>query len=188
MEESVTLPGGPLGTVTGILLILLGIMALVFPGLVFVLLVVFFAVFALIISIELIRTGIANPNETPVYRNMQILLGILGLILAAGIMIAPYFFSVVAKDILAIWAILTGAGNLLAVSGGSNRVERGITILLGFVLMVTGICILLAPGVLTDLILVIIIGVVAIIAGIFSIWFSRAPPEGEKRINRSIYK
>lgn len=184
----ITLPGGPLGTVTGILLIVLGILALLFPQLAFSLLVVFFALFAIIVSLELIRSGLSVPDETARTRTLQVLAGIIGILLGISVLVAPYFITIAAKTLFGIWAILTGAGNLLSAFSGSSAVERSLNTASGFVLAAAGFLIILAPAVITDLILVIAIGFFAIITGIFSIWFARAPPEEDQKIDRMIYK
>ena len=187
MDDIITLPGGPLGTVTGLLLIALGVLALLFPALVFSLLIVFFAFFALITSLELIRSGISGPVEGNTGRTLQVIIGILGILLGFVILIAPYIITVAAKDIFAAWAILTGIGGLLSLLSGGPAMERGLNILVGFVLAACGVLILAAPAVLADL-LIIILGFVAIITGIFSIWLARAPLEEEKPVNQTIYK
>ena len=189
MDVPLTLPGGPLGTATGLLLILLGILALVFPGVVFTLLVVFFAVFALVISIELIRSGISDSDETTIFRTLQVITGLLGIVLGLAIIIIPYFMSVGAKDLFAVWAIIAGIGNLFSVFSTQSAAERGLDALFGLVLAAAGLLILLAPALLADYLLVIILGIFAIITGIFSIWFARAPPvPGEGVVNHYIYK
>jgi uncharacterized membrane protein HdeD (DUF308 family) len=189
MDIIPTLPGGPLGTVTGILLILLGILALLFPALVFSLIVVFFVVFALIVSVELVRAGISGSTTTPSARTLQVIAGLAGIVLAIAILVIPYFMTIAVRDIFAVWAILSGLGNLLAVIATDSGTDRLVSILTGIVLAVTGLFILLAPAMLADFLLVVILGIISIILGIFSIWFARAEPvPGEGVINRSIYK
>ena len=189
MDVPLTLPGGPLGTATGLLLILLGILALVFPGVVFTLLVVFFAVFALVISIELIRSGISGSDETTVFRTLQVIAGVLGIVLGLTIIFIPYFISIAAKDLFAFWAVIAGVGNILSVFSGQSAAERGLDALFGLVLAAAGFFILFAPALLADYLLVIILGIFAIITGIFSIWFARAGPvPGEGVVNHTIYK
>ena len=188
MDFPPTLPGGPLGTVTGLLLIIIGIIALLFPGLAFVLIVVFLAIFAVIISIELIRSGISRPDETNVYRSLQIVGGIAGVILGFFVMVLPYFFPVAARDLFGIWAILTGAANILSISGGNSGRERGLNAISGLVLAIVGLLILLAPAIVTDYILVVVLSFLAIIIGIFSIWFARANTPAENTVDHSMYK
>ena len=189
MDSTPTLPGGPLGTATGVLLILLGITALVFPALVFSLMVVFFAVFALIVSVALIRAGISEPGTTPIARTLQVIAGLAGIVLAGAILVIPYLLVIAVRDIFAVWAILSGLGSLLAVVAAESGTERIVSALFGFILALTGLSLLLAPALLADYLLVIIVGVLAIVLGIFSIWFARAEPTpGEGTVNRSIYK
>lgn len=189
MDIIPTLPGGPLGTVTGILLILLGILALLFPALVFSLMVVFFVIFALIISIELVRAGISGSPTTPSARALQVIAGLAGIVLAIAILVIPYFMAIAVRDIFGIWAVLSGLGNLLTVIATGSGTDRLVSIVTGGILTVTGCLILFAPAVLADFLLVVILGITAIIIGIFSIWFARAEPvPGEGTVNRSLYK
>ena len=183
-----TLPGGPLGTVTGVLLIVLGLMALVFPALVYSLLVMFSAIFALILSIDLIRSGVSNPGETSVGPTLQVLIGILGILIALSIIIIPYFMMIAAKTIFGVWAVLTGAATLLSVFGNNPGMERALNAISGLILAGAGLLILLAPAILTDYILIVIIGCLSIVIGIFSIWLARANTPVEKTINHTIYK
>jgi uncharacterized membrane protein HdeD (DUF308 family) len=188
MDIPTTLPGGPLGTVTGLLLIILGIMALVFPALVFSLIVVFFAIYAAIISLELIRSGLADPDGTNIRRTVQILAGIAGIIIGFLILVLPYFVSVAAKDLFGFWALLTGAAGILSVFAGTGGLERALSALSGTILVIVGILLLFAPGIIADFLLVVILGIFAIIIGIFSIWFARADTGPEQPINHTIYK
>jgi uncharacterized membrane protein HdeD (DUF308 family) len=188
MDLPTTLPGGPLGTVTGFLLIIIGIIALLFPGLAFVLIVMFLAVFAVIVSIELIRAGIACPEETNTYRSLQVIGGIVGVILGFLILVLPYFSSIVFKDLFGVWAILTGVANILSVFGSNSSLERALNALSGLVLALVGVLLIFAPTIITDYILVVILGVFAIIIGIFNIWFERSNSTDKKTINHSYYK
>jgi uncharacterized membrane protein HdeD (DUF308 family) len=189
MDFSPTLPGGPLGTVTGIVLILLGILALVFPVLVFSLFVVFFAIFGLVVSIELVRAGISGPGTTPGIRTLQLGAGLLGILLSFAILVAPYLVSVAAKEIFGIFSILAGIANILSVFTADSGAEKGISAIFGLVLALTGLSLLAAPALLADYLLVLITGFLAIILGVFSIWFARAGPvPGEGTVDRSIYK
>lgn len=46
----------------------------------------------------------------------------------------------------------------------------------------------LAPAVLSDYLLLVVLGFFAIIAGGFTIWFARSEPAPKTEINRAIYK
>jgi uncharacterized membrane protein HdeD (DUF308 family) len=188
MDFPATLPGGPLGTVTGLLLIILGISALLFPVLVFSLIVVFFAIFAVIVSVELIRSGISCPCEPNTWRTLQVIGGIVGLVVGFLVLVLPYFVSVAAKDLFGVWAILTGAANVLSVLAGGTGMERGISVISGLILAAVGFLLLLAPALLADFLLVVILGIFAIVIGIFSIWSARANTPPEPTVNHTIYK
>lgn len=188
MENSSMLPDGPLDSITGLLLVILGILALIFPVLVFSLIIVFFAVFAGIISFGLILSGMSDPGETNGYRTLKVLAGVAGLLLAFSFLVAPYVFTVAAKDLFGIWAIITGAASVLSVFVDEPRMVRGLNVLSGLVLAAAGLLILIAPALVTDYLLVVILAVFAILSGVFSLWFARMKPAGEKQINHTIYK
>lgn len=110
MEPFPQIPSGPAGTVAGILLILLGIVALVFPVMVFSLLAVFFSLFALILSAGLIRSGLMDNGESRTHRLILLAFGVLGILLAVFVYLAPRFLNVLAKDLFGLWAIIIGLG------------------------------------------------------------------------------
>ena len=188
MDPPITLPGGPLGTATGVLLIIMGLGAVLFPALIFTLLIVFLASYAIIVSLELIRCGLSGPGSASRGRTTQIIIGCAGILLGLVILIAPYLVSVAAKDLFAIWAVLTGAGNLLAIISGGSGTEKVLGLISGIVLAALGIVILVSPALMTMYILVLILGLFAIMTGIFSIWLARAESDEVRTVNHSIYK
>jgi len=188
MDSLPDIPQGPIGTVIGILAIILGLIAIIFPVPVFELLVIFIAVFAIIVSAGLIRSGLSATGESRIHRLILVAFGLVGMILAILVFVAPYFINILAKDIFGIWAIIVGLGSIQNVFAGQTGFERWLNALFGLVLFVVGVLIFLAPALLSDYLLVLILGIFAIISGAFTIWFSRLPPDQEKVINRSIYK
>jgi uncharacterized membrane protein HdeD (DUF308 family) len=188
MENSSMLSDGPLDSITGLLLIILGILALIFPVLVFSLLIVFFAIFAGIVSFGLILSGMSDPGETNVYRTLKVLAGVIGLLLAFSFLVAPYVFTVAAKDLFGIWAIITGAASLLSVFAGESGMVQGLNALSGLVLAALGILILISPAIITDYLLVVILAIFAILTGLFSLWFARMKPAEDRQIDHTIYK
>jgi uncharacterized membrane protein HdeD (DUF308 family) len=188
MDFPTTISPGPLDSITGILLIILGVLSLVFPVLAFSLIVLFFAIFAVIVSFGLIRSGMSDPGEMSIYRTLKVLAGLLGFLLALSFLVAPYVVSVAAKDLFGFWAVLTGVAAILSIFTGEPGMERALNAISGVVLAATGLLILIAPAVITDYLLVIILAFFAIITGVFSLWSGRTKTPDENQINHAIYK
>ncbi|NMB78501.1 MAG: hypothetical protein GYA23_05335 [Methanomicrobiales archaeon] len=188
MDSFPSIPKGPAGIAAGIASILLGIIALAFPVPVFSLLVIFFVLFALIVSSGLLRSALTGTDEPRIQRLTLITFGIVGILLALFVFFAPYIFNVLAKDAFAFWAIIIGMGNIQHMFAREVRLERIVDALSGVILILIGALIFLAPAVLSDYLLILVLGVFAILFGILTIWFSRPIPEGEKPQNRIIYK
>lgn len=188
MDSLPKIPEGPVGTAAGIVSILLGIAALVLPAVVFPLLVFFLVLFALIVSFGLVRSALADSAETRIHRLTLMIFGIVGILLALFILVAPRLLNVLAKDAFAFWAIIIGMGCIQFVFASQVGMERAINALSGVILLIAGALILLAPVLLTDYLLLVILGIFAILYGISTLWFSRARSPGEPAINHAIYK
>lgn len=188
MDTLPEIPKGPSGTVAGLLAIILGIAALVFPAIVFSLLEIFLALFALILSAGLIRSALSDTGETRVHRLILLVFGCLGILLAILVVVAPRFLNILAKDLFGIWAIIIGLGCIQYVFASDTGFERWINALSGLVLFLVGVLIFMAPALISDYLLVLVLGFFAIITGLFTVWFSRTGPERKPEINRAIYK
>lgn len=187
MELPFAIPDGPVSRITGILLIILGIIALLFPAIIFRVLAWFFALFVLFMAIGLILKGIsaaAGRND----RIILLLCGVAGLVAGLAILLLPGLITIAAKDIIAAWAVITGAGLILFVFGSGTGFERSISAITGVVMVIAGLLMLFVPVLVTDYLLVIILGFFAIGIGILAILFGSAPPVPEKEIDHRIYK
>jgi len=110
-------------------------------------------------------------DESRDHRLILVVFGIVGVALAILVLVAPRFFNILAKDIFGIWAIIISLGSIQNMFGGVTGFERWLKALFGLVLFVIGVLIFLAPPLLTDYILILILGFFAIITGAFTIWF-----------------
>jgi len=151
----------------GLVAILFGILALVWPGLTLAVLVYLFGFFALISGIAAVAAAIRN-------REMHgwgalLFEGILGILAGVVALIWPGIPALAFLYLLAAWAIITGILQLIAPLAFPMSVGRGIlTALSGVLSIVFGVLIAAQPasGLLT---VVWLIGIYAIVAGIMYI-------------------
>ena len=151
----------------GLVAILFGVLALVWPGLTLAVLVYLFGFFALISGIAAVAAALRN-------REMHgwgalLFEGILGILAGVVALIWPGITALAFLYLLAAWAIITGILQLIAPLAFPMSVGRGVlTALSGVLSIVFGVLIAAQPasGLLT---VVWLIGIYAIVAGIMSI-------------------
>jgi uncharacterized membrane protein HdeD (DUF308 family) len=158
---------------TRILIVLLGIVALIWPGYVLGFLVYFFAFFAIIGSIGTIAVGISYSKEQlPAPRWAIILLGILGFIIGIATIVAPAFMTIAIIYFIGAWALVTGVADLIfAFTRASAGNSRLIMVLSGIVSVLFGLLVIFNPPILTAVILVQVLGIYAIIVGILGVGY-----------------
>ena len=158
----------------GLVAILFGILALVWPGLTLAVLVYLFGFFALISGIAVVAAALRN-------REMHgwgalLFEGILGILAGVVALIWPGITALAFLYLLAAWAIITGILQLIAPLAFPMSVSRGVlSALSGLLSIVFGVLIAAQPasGLLT---VVWLIGIYAIAVGIFQIAASFASP------------
>jgi uncharacterized membrane protein HdeD (DUF308 family) len=151
----------------GLVAILFGILALVWPGLTLAVLVYLFGFFAVISGITAVAAALRN-------REMHgwgalLFEGILGILAGVVALIWPGITALAFLYLLAAWAIISGILQLIAPLAFPMSVGRGIlTALSGVLSIVFGVLIAAQPasGLLT---VVWLIGIYAIVAGIMYI-------------------
>jgi uncharacterized membrane protein HdeD (DUF308 family) len=151
----------------GVVAILFGILALVWPGLTLAVLVYLFGFFALISGIAVVAAALRN-------REMHgwgalLFEGILGILAGVVALIWPGITALAFLYLLAAWAIITGILQFIAPLAFPMSVGRGIlTALSGVLSIVFGVLIAARPssGLLT---VVWLIGIYAIVVGILQI-------------------
>lgn len=158
---------------TRILIVLLGIVALIWPGYVLGFLVYFFAFLAIIGSIGTIAVGISYSEEQlPAPRWAIILLGILGFIIGIATLVAPAFMTVAIIYFIGAWALVTGVADLIfAFTRASAGNSRLIMVLSGIISVLFGILVIFNPPILTAVVLVQVLGIYAIFIGILGVGY-----------------
>jgi uncharacterized membrane protein HdeD (DUF308 family) len=152
----------------GLVALIFGIVAIIYPAYVFAFLIYFFAVFAIIISALMLVAGAAagGGERWPV-----IGLSIIGILIGIFALFAPVYFAILIIYLIAFWALITGIGDLVAafsgVGSGWGRLLLG---LLGIVSLIFGILLLFYP-LLGGATLVFVLGIYAIVFGILGIIF-----------------
>src|SRR5690348_15144572 len=151
----------------GLVAILFGILALVWPGLTLAVLVYLFGFFAVISGIAAVAAALRNREM----HSWGALLfeGILGILAGVVALIWPGITALAFLYLLAAWAIITGILQLIAPLAFPISVGRGVLTALSGVLSVAfGVLIAAQPasGLLT---VVWLIGIYAIVAGIMNI-------------------
>jgi len=182
-----TIPQGKAGIGFGIAVIILGILAIVFPVLAFSMIEYFFAAFAVITSAGLVLAG-PGMHRDRIHGLLVTGAGVLGILLGCAILVAPKVMAVTALTVLGIWAVIAGAGDLLFVFASGTGMERSIRAATGLLLLIAGILILAAPALVTGFLLVMTAGIFAIAIGILTILFNTAKPVPKKEVNHLIYR
>ena len=178
----------PAGKTAGVVLIILGISALLVPQVFFIILDIFLAALACIIGIGFIREGASGVDENALNRSLLVIFGILGIGIGIFLLVAQRIMMFSIKDIIGIWAIITGIGYIVSVFTSVTGFDRILKAISGLALGFLGVVLLIAPVLLTDYILMVILGLFAIGLGILTIIFAFDKPKQKKEINRLIYK
>jgi uncharacterized membrane protein HdeD (DUF308 family) len=154
--------------VRGLLNILLGLVAVTWPGLTLYILILIFAINILIVGMFAIFEPLfdkRNPHAV-----LTALLGILGVILGIFLIARPEIAAGVVTLLIAIWALCFGVVDLYAGFAASSEKIKGswFLVLVGILSLVFGVYMLFNPlvGALT---LVWVIGAYAILSGVILI-------------------
>lgn len=154
----------------GVIALLFGIAAIVWPAIVLEFLVYFFGFFAIIISAFVLIAGAASgPSGNA--RWSIILLGLLGILIGILTLVSPYFFTVIIIYLIALWALITGVGDLVAAfTGSAGTGMRLLLALLGIISLLFGGILLFNP-LLGAITIVWILGIYAVIFGVLGILY-----------------
>ncbi|MDA3819947.1 MAG: DUF308 domain-containing protein [Candidatus Delongbacteria bacterium] len=154
--------------VNGVLAIIFGLIAILFPDMAIITLAVFFAIGLLLDGIFLTAGAIRLRNVIP---NWQLVLleGILGIAIGIVILVLPKDVAAFFLVIAGIWAIITGIMFLVYwIRKTHSRMFKFISVVIGVLSVVIGIIFIVNPFESTRLI-VILIGIYALIFGIYSV-------------------
>ncbi|SEH02469.1 Uncharacterized membrane protein HdeD, DUF308 family [Nonomuraea solani] len=155
--------------VRGIAAIVFGILALIWPGLTLLVLVIFFGAYALVSGVFALMAGFRHGARS---RAWLIISGILGILAGIVAFIWPGLSSLALLFIIAFWAILTGVAEVVAGIQLRKVIDNEWMLIVGGVLSVIfGLLLLGWPGA-GLLSLLWLIGVFAIMYGIAMIVLS----------------
>jgi uncharacterized membrane protein HdeD (DUF308 family) len=183
-----TIPDGLPGKCIGVLAIVAGILALVFPVLTFSVLEFFFAVIAVLIGIDLVRSEMATSGKRSLSQMLRIAAGLLGIGIGLSIFVIPRFLTIAAKELIGIWALITGIGYIVIVFRTEPGFDRVISAVTGIVIGIVGLLLLFVPVIVTDFLLVILLGFIAIGTGLYILVLGSSPPAEKRERDHFIYK
>ncbi len=152
----------------GVLTIVFGLIAIVFPGIALVGLAVMFAVFIMVGGLSLVVNAwrVRKFNERWKFMMAE---GLIGLMVGLLILVYPEESAAVFVTIMGIWAILIGIILFAASFALSHFVfQRGLVIISGVLSTLFGLLIMVNPFESTRVI-VVLIGIYVIAYGIFSL-------------------
>jgi uncharacterized membrane protein HdeD (DUF308 family) len=145
----------------GVIAIVFGVLALLWPGLTLLALAILFGVYAIVDGVVTVGHGVRGRLETS-QRVARIVLGVLTVIAGILALVLPGLTALVLVIVIGAWALVTGAIDVWMAS----RVPGNSPLLvLGIVSMLAGALVLLRPSAGAFAIAV-VIGIWAIIAGI----------------------
>jgi uncharacterized membrane protein HdeD (DUF308 family) len=149
----------------GVVAIIFGILALVWPGPALLTLVFFFGIYALLDGIFAISETISgNTGGRP--RWLVLLEGVVSLIAGILTFVWPSLTALVLLYVIALWALITGITEIVAAIELRRRLQgEWVLILSGVASIIFGILLLLFPGA-GALALIWVIGIYAIVFGI----------------------
>lgn len=147
--------------VRGILAILFGILALVWPGLTILALAILFGVYALVNGIDMIADGFRG-HRSGGQRAAYAIGGALGVVAGLVTLFWPGITALALVILVGLWAVVTGVLDIVA----ATRIPGSWPlVLLGFLSVVAGFLVLARPRAGAYAIAV-VVGVYAIIAGV----------------------
>lgn len=154
--------------IRGILAILFGILALVWPGITLTSLVLIFGAYALVDGIFSVIAGISSYGENKRWW-AELLEGLAGILFGILAIIWPGMTALVLLYFIAAWALVTGVLEIAAAIQLRREIENEwILILAGILSIIFGVLLFLFPGA-GALGLVTVIGIYAIIFGVAQI-------------------
>lgn len=152
----------------GVLTIVFGAVAIFWPEITLVALVVLFGAYAIVDGVGVLVMGLRRSTG----RGFLLVVGALGVIAGLIALLWPGITALVLLYVIAIWAIVTGVGSIVSGFGiGRDAGGRWLFILSGLTGVVLGILLLADPG-SGAVALVVTIGFFAIIWGIITVMTS----------------
>jgi uncharacterized membrane protein HdeD (DUF308 family) len=171
----------------GVFAIIFGVLAILWPGITLLALIMLFGAYALVDGIFAVIAGIASYGRNE--RWWAVLLeGIAGIILGVLTFLWPGITALVLVYFIAAWALITGVFEIAAAIWLRKEIEgEWMMVLSGIVSIIFGLFLLVAPGA-GALGLTVVIGVYAIVFGILRLMLAsrlRKLPRDEQTIDAS---
>ncbi|NUS08648.1 MAG: HdeD family acid-resistance protein [Nonomuraea sp.] len=155
--------------VRGLAAVLFGVLALIWPGITLLVLVVFFGAYAIVSGVFELFAGFRHGAQS---RAWLIFSGIIGILAGIAAFVWPGITSLALLYLIAFWAIFAGVSEIVAGIGLRKTIDNEWMFIVGGILSVVfGILLLVWPGA-GMLSLVWLIGVFAVLYGIAMIALS----------------
>ncbi len=130
----------------GVLAILFGVLAFVWPAITWLTLIFMFGIYAIVDGLVAVGTGLARTKDSPPWW-MFLLEGLLGIGAGAAVLLWPGLASLVLIYMIASWALITGILEIAAAVRLRDEISNEwILGLGGFVSMVLGILLFIQPA------------------------------------------
>lgn len=151
--------------VRGVLTVLFGALAIFWPGITILALVILFGAYAIVDGLTAIVMGARRHSG----RGWMVFIGVLGVIAGLIALIWPGISALALLYVIAFWAIVTGIGSIVSGFGLSRDAGgRWLFVLSGLAGIILGILLLANPGE-GAIALVVTIGLFAIIWGVITV-------------------
>ncbi|GGM70362.1 membrane protein [Longimycelium tulufanense] len=152
--------------VRGVAAILFGILAIIWPGLTLLALVLLWGFFALVDGVFGLAAAFSSRTAEPVDRWTWVLFGVVGLLAGIAALVWPDITALVLLVVIGVWAVVTGVLQIV----GAFRLRRLVSNewllgLAGVLTVALGLLLLLQPG-RGALALVTLIGLFALVWGV----------------------
>lgn len=152
----------------GLLLIILGIIAIAYPASVVGAILIFFGIIAIITGIISIAAAISYPSGTTA-STISLLLGIFMLLLGAAAFLIPEFITTLLVYIIALWAFVVAIRDFtLAFTATGETWGRILFFIIAIIAVLFGVYLLIYP-LISAVVLAQVFGIFAIVFGIFSL-------------------
>lgn len=146
----------------GVLAIVFGVLAVVWPGLTLVVLALLFGAYVLVDGVFTVIAAFRRRQDVP-RRVAQIVIGLLGLAAGLFALIWPHITALVLVVIVGAWAVVTGILEILA----ATRVPGGwLLVVVGVASLLAGVLVLANPRA-GAVAIGLVVGFYAIVAGAF---------------------
>ena len=171
-------------TINGIAAIIFGLIAIFFPDVTLLVLIVYFGILAMFLGAFLMVGAVSNRKKTDMW-SLWLVEGVVNLVIGLMLLTYPEVSVKIFLVLLAIWAILLGAIQIISVVGFWSMIRRRWLLLLNGVLgIIFGILIISYPFEGAKVITV-FIGIYTLILGIFSIVISQVMRKAREDFERS---